>query len=189
MTVQSYLQAVFEEKKVTLICYPGNLHQHLIVFMNYIKQNNSFPLPDKYIESSIESFNLKDIARAAAYVSYSPTSRHDDKQYKLTGTQLLTLKEVSSNVLSGLGHDVCVNIMDDQNLKDMLAQSVNSKDQADFLMEIWGLQQQPARRILETTRDMEALAGQSGKTLKEFFQDDNVFDKFHSTIMEQPLLL
>ncbi|KAL0581359.1 hypothetical protein ABG067_008461, partial [Albugo candida] len=142
--VQSYLQTVFEEKKITLICYPGILHQHLIVFKNYIKQNNAFPLPDKYLESSIESSNLEDIARAAAYISYSPTSRHGGKQYKLTGPQLLTLKEVSTNVLSGLGHDVCVNTMDDQNLKEILAQSVNSKDQADFLMEIWGLQQQPA---------------------------------------------
>ncbi|KAG2197445.1 hypothetical protein INT46_009915 [Mucor plumbeus] len=183
MLVQAYLQSAFSKEKITLLCYPGILHQHLLVFKDYIQQHNAFPLPDKYLENSVESSNLNDIARAAAYIAHSPTSRHGGKDYKLTGPQLLTLREVGSNVLHGLGRDIQVDTMDIQRLRQILAHSIGNQDHADFLLEIWGLQQQQqiVGRRFEITRDMEALTGQSGKTLLEYFQDDNACNKFESS--------
>lgn len=184
MQVQTYLKSVFSSNMTTTLCYPGILHQHLLVFKDYIQQHNAFPLPNKYLENSVESSNLDDIARAAAYIAYSPTSRHGGKEYKLTGPQLLTLKEVCSNVLHGLGRSIQVDTMDVYRLRDILAESIGSRDHADFLLEIWGLQKQQqllGRRRFEITRDLEALTGQSGKTLLDFIQDDNVSSNFQSS--------
>lgn len=189
MLVQAYLQSAFSKEKITLLCYPGILHQHLLVFKDYIQKHNAFPLPDEYLENSVESSNLNDIARAAAYIAHSPTSRHGGKDYKLTGPQLLTLREVSSNVLHGLGRDIQIDTMDIHRLRQVLAQSEGNKDHADFLLEIWGLQQQQiVGRRFEITRDMEALTGQSGKTLLEYFQDDNACNKFESSSSKRIIL-
>lgn len=182
--VQTYLQSVFSSNMTTTLCYPGILHQHLLVFKDYIQQHNAFPLPNKYLENSVESSNLDDIARAAAYIAYSPTSRHGGKEYKLTGPQLLTLKEVCSNVLHGLGRNIQVDTMDVYRLRDVLAESIGNQDHADYLLEIWGLQKQQqllGRRRFEITRDLEALTGESGKTLLDYIQDDNVSSNFQSS--------
>ncbi|GAN11460.1 hypothetical protein MAM1_0615d11023 [Mucor ambiguus] len=183
MLMQTYLQSVFSREMTTILCYPGILHQHLIVFKDYIQQHNAIPLPNKYLENSVESSNLDDIARAAAYVAYSPTTRHGGKEYKLTGPQLLTLKEVCSNILHGLGRNIQVDTMDIYRLRGILTESIGSRNHADFLLEIWGLQKQQqllGRRRLEITRDLEALTGQSGKTLLEYIQDGNVSSHFQS---------
>ncbi|CAO0798422.1 unnamed protein product [Mucor circinelloides] len=184
MLVQTYLVSVFSKETTTILCYPGILHQHLLVFKDYIQQHNAFPLPNKHLENSVESSNLDDIARAAAYIAHSPTSRHGGKEYKLTGPQLLTLREVSSNVLHGLGRSIQVDTMDVYRLKEILTESLRSQDHADFLLEIWGLQKQKqllGRRRFEITRDLEALTGKSGKTLLEYIQDDNVSTHFQSS--------
>lgn len=87
----------------------------------------------------MESSNLDDMAEAAAYISHLAISRDDGKPYKLTGPQLLTLEEIGLSVLNGLGRDVCINTIGDNNLRNILAQSVDSKDQVNFLMEILGI--------------------------------------------------
>ncbi|KAK4518462.1 protoplasts-secreted [Mucor velutinosus] len=184
MLVQTYLESVFNSNMTTILCYPGILHQHLLVFKHYIQQHNAFPLPYKCLESSVESSNLDDIARAAAYIAHSPTSRHGDKEYKLTGPQILTLKEVCSNVLHGLGCSIQVDTMDVYHLRDILVESMGAQNHADFLLEIWGLQKQQqlqGRRRFEITRDLEALTGQSGKTLLEYIRDDSVSSHFRSS--------
>lgn len=180
MLVQTYLQSVFSTEMITILCYPGILHQHLLVFKDYIQQYNAFPLPNKYLENSVESSNLDDIARAGAYIAHSPTSRHGGKEYKLTGPQLLTLEEVCCNVLHGLGRNIQVDPTDVCRLKDILTESIGDQNHADYLLEIWGLQKQQRCRI-EITRDLEALTGQSGKTLLEYIQDANVSSHFQSS--------
>ncbi|KAL9558331.1 hypothetical protein MBANPS3_000954 [Mucor bainieri] len=184
MLVQTYLHSVFSREMTTILCYPGILHQHLLVFKYYIQQHNAFPFPEKYLENSVESSNLDDIARATAYIAHSPTSRHGGKEYKLTGPQLLTLKEVCFSVLHGLGRNVQVDAMDVYRLRDILTKSIGSRNHADFLLEIWGLQKQQqllGRRRFEITRDLEVLTGQSGKTLLEYIQDGTVSSHFQSS--------
>lgn len=182
MMIESYLRSQFDPKRTTILRYPGILYQHLRVFRKYIIENNAFPLPNQHIEFSVESSSMTDIAQAVACIAHSPTVRHSSNVYKLTGPQLLTFGEVSARVLTGLRRDGnAVNLMDMATLQEILYESVGNKEHVAFLLEVWGLQQkQLSGRRFEVTRDLEALTGQSGKTLNEYFEDDHVQDIFRS---------
>ncbi|KAI9029585.1 hypothetical protein CLU79DRAFT_734829 [Phycomyces nitens] len=175
--IEAYLRSKFTQG-ITVLHYPGLLHQHLVVFGNYIRKHNAFPLPSTLLENTVESSNLLDIARATATVLYGPTARFSNIDYRITGPQLLTLQEVSARVLSGLKKDHTIDGMDVQNLTDVLRESVGNEEHVQFLMEMWGLQRKLGGRRFEVTRDLEALTGQSGKTLNEFFEDQHVIDSF-----------
>ncbi|KAI8376444.1 uncharacterized protein BYT42DRAFT_574627 [Radiomyces spectabilis] len=182
MLIESYLRSEFDNSQVTILRYPGIMHQHLLVFGKYIAEHNAFPLPTKLMEITVETSNMLDIARATACIAYSPTLRHSRNAYKITGPQLLTLQEVSARVLTGLKRDVAFNLMDMTALKQILCDSLGNEDHVVFLLEMWGLQQQKLTgRRFEITRDLEALTGQSGTTLNEFLDDDTVRDAFHMT--------
>lgn len=180
MLIESYLHSQFDNNQITILRYPGVLHQHLLVFGKYIAQHNAFPLSNQHTEITVESCDMIDIARATACVAHSPTLRHSKNAYKISSPQLLTFEEVSQRVLSGLDRENTVNLMDMRTLQQIISESVGNEDHADFLLEMWGLQQKLSGRRLEITRDLEALTGQSGKTLNEFFQEDGVRDAFLS---------
>ncbi|KAG0164442.1 hypothetical protein DFQ28_009116 [Apophysomyces sp. BC1034] len=180
MRIESYLCSQFDGNQITVLRYPGLLHQHLLVFRKYIAEHNAFPLPDKHLEITVESSNMFDIARATAFIAHSPTARHGRNAYKITGPQLLTLQEVSQRVLTGLRRDIAINLIDDiDSLKQILCDCVGNEDHVVFMLEMWGLQQQKlSGRRFEVTRDLEALTGQSGKTLNEYFEEDGVREAF-----------
>ncbi|KAF7721996.1 hypothetical protein EC973_003878 [Apophysomyces ossiformis] len=180
MKIESYLWSQFDNNRITILRYPGLLHQHLLVFRKYIAEHNAFPLPDKHHEITVESSNMLDIARATAFIAHSPTIRHSRNAYKITGPQLLTLQEVSERVLRGLQRDIAINLIDDiDTLKKILCDCVGNEDHVVFMLEMWGLQQQKVSgRRFEVTRDLEALTGQSGKTLNEYFEEDGVREAF-----------
>ncbi|KAI9323135.1 hypothetical protein BX666DRAFT_12714 [Dichotomocladium elegans] len=182
MLIENYLRSRFAPNSITILRYPGILYQHLRVFRKYIVENNAFPLPDNHLEFSVESSSMLDIAHATACIAHSPTRRHSSSVYKLTGPQLLTLEEVGARVLNGLRRDDgAVNITDMEGLADILYESIGNEEHVAFLLEVWGLQQKSnVGRRFEITRDLEALTGQSGKTLNEFFEDDHVQDLFRS---------
>lgn len=180
MLIESYLHSQFDNNQITILRYPGVLHQHLLVFGKYIAQHNAFPLPNQHTEITVESCNMIDIARATACVAHSPTLRHSKNSYKISSPQLLTFEEVSQRVLSGLDRENAVNLMDMPTLQKIIGESIGNEDHAIFLLEMWGLQQKLSGRRLEITRDLEALTGQSGKTLNEFFEEDGVRDAFLS---------
>jgi hypothetical protein len=181
MLIESYLQAQFSNDHITILRYPGVLFQHLVVFGQYIVQHNAFPLPSQQSEITVESCNLIDIARATACVAYSPTFRHCRNSYKITSPQLLTLEEVSQKVLQGLEYDHdAINFMDVPTLQSVLTQSIGNEEHVLFLMEMWGISRKEVGRRLEITRDLEALTGQSGKTLNEYLKEDGVRDAFLS---------
>ncbi|KAI7866160.1 hypothetical protein BDF14DRAFT_1816731 [Spinellus fusiger] len=176
--IEAYLRSKFT-RGITVLHHPGLLHQHLVVFGDYIRKHNAFPLPSTLLENSIESSNLHDIARATATVLYSPSSRFCNN-YRITGPQLLTLQEVSARVLTGLKRDITIDGMEVHHLRQVLQESIGNEEHVSFLMEVWGLQRTLGGRRFEVTRDLEALTGQSGKTLKEFFEDQHVVDSFMS---------
>ncbi|KAI8646438.1 hypothetical protein BD408DRAFT_410227 [Parasitella parasitica] len=180
MLIESYLHSQFDNNRITILRYPGVLHQHLLVFSKYIAQHNAFPLPDKHLEITVESCNMYDIARATACVAHSPTLRHSRNAYKISSS-LLTLEEMGQRVLSGLQRENTINRMDSATLQQIICDSIGNEDQAIFLMEMWGLQQKLSGRRLEITRDLEALTGQSGKSLNEYFEEDEVRDAFLSS--------
>ncbi|KAI9309277.1 hypothetical protein BJ944DRAFT_245839 [Cunninghamella echinulata] len=173
-SIESYLLQQLDKNRVTILRYPGILHQHLMVFRDYIAEHDAFPLLE--LDYTVESCNISDIARATGYVAHSSIFSHRTKDYKITGPQLLTLHEVSQQMFSGLQRDHAVNRMDLSNLRQILYDSVGNDDHVGFLLEMWGLQQKKQR--FEITRDLEALTGQSGKLLNEFFGDDQVRDSF-----------
>ncbi|KAI8332048.1 hypothetical protein BC941DRAFT_455806 [Chlamydoabsidia padenii] len=174
MCIESYLRQQLDKDKVTILRYPGILHQHLMVLRHYVAEHDAFPLLD--LDYTVESCNLADIARATGYIAHSPTIRHAGNIYKITGPQLLTLLELSQRMFSGLQRDHAVNLMDLSTLRQILYDSVRNEDHVGFLLEMWGLQQRKKR--LETTRDLELLTGKSGILLNEFFDDDQVRDSF-----------
>lgn len=174
MCIESYLCQQLDKDRVTILRYPGILHQHLMVLRHYVAEHNAFPLLD--LDYTVESCNLADIARATGFIAHSPTLRHAGAVYKITGPQLLTLHEVSQRMFSGLQRDHAVNRMDLSTLRQILYDSVRNEDHVGFLLEMWGLQQKKKR--LETTRDLELLTGKSGILLNEFFDDDQVRDSF-----------
>ncbi|KAI8389293.1 hypothetical protein BD560DRAFT_485983 [Blakeslea trispora] len=176
--IESYLHAQLGNNQITILRYPGVLHQHLLVFGKYIAQHNAFPLPDQHLEITVESCNMIDIARAVACVAHSPTLRHSKNAYKISSS-LLTLEEVSQRVLQGLSRENAINRIDVSALQKVLSEAIGNEDHAIFLMEMWGLLQQQNRR-LEITRDLEALTGQSGKTLNEYLLEAEVRDAFLS---------
>lgn len=182
MLIESYLHTQFNHNQITLLRYPGVLHQHLLVFGKYIAQHNAFPLSNQQMEITVESCNMIDIARATACVAHSPTLRHSKNAYKLSSPQLLTFEEVSQRVLSGLDRENTVNWIDEASLQKIIGEAVGNEDHAVFLLEMWGLQKVNGRR-LEITRDLELLTGQSGKTLNEFLKEDGVRDAFLSHII------
>ncbi|KAI8359912.1 hypothetical protein EDC96DRAFT_513622 [Choanephora cucurbitarum] len=178
--IESYLHAQFDNSQITILRYPGVLHQHLLVFGKYIAQHNAFPLPDQHLEITVESCNMIDIARAVACVAHSPTLRHSKNAYKIS-SGLLTLEEVSQRVLQGLSRENAINRIDVTALQQILSEGIGNEDHALFLMEMWGLvQQKLGNRRLEITRDLEALTGQSGKTLNEYLLEAEVRDAFLS---------
>lgn len=183
MLIEDYLHSEFDNNKITILRYPGVLHQHLLVFSKYIAKHNAFPLPDQHLEITVESCNMIDIARATACVAHSPTLRHSKNSYKIS-SGLLTLEEVSQRVLSSLERENSINRIDQDALKGIIAESIGNEDHATFLMEMWGIQQKLTGRRLEITRDLEALTGQSGKSLNEYFQEDEVRNAFLSHIEE-----
>ncbi|KAI8099015.1 uncharacterized protein BX664DRAFT_320180 [Halteromyces radiatus] len=174
MCIESYLLQQLDQDRVTILRYPGILHQHLMVFRHYVAEHDAFPLLD--LDYTVESCNLTDIARATGYIAHSPTPRHAGDIYKITGPQLLTLHEVSQRMFSGLQRNHAVNRMDLTTLRQILYDSVRNDDHVGFLLEMWGLQQK--KRRFEITRDLELLTGKSGILLKEFFEDDQVRDSF-----------
>lgn len=182
MLIETYLRSIFDTKRITILRYPGILYQHLKVFRKYIMENNAFPLSNQHLEFTVESSSMLDIAHATACIAHSPTLRHSSNVYKLTGPQLLTLEEVSARVLTGLRRDIAVNFMDIEALKNILTESVGNAEQVAFLLEVWGLQQKLGGSRFEITRDLEALTGQSGKTLNEYFEDDKVQEFFQSSL-------
>lgn len=174
LMVESHLQLQFPASQITILRYPGILHQHLVFFAKHIITHNSIPLPGKQLQITVESCNMQDIARAVSFIAFSPTARHSSNVYKLTGPQLLTLQELSERVSAGLGRDLPVDAMDMRSLKHVLSDTMGSDDKAIFLLEMWGLQQRLEGRRFEVTRDLEQLTGQSGKTIGDYFKDDNV---------------
>lgn len=183
MLIEDYLHSEFDNNKITILRYPGVLHQHLLVFSKYIAKYNAFPLPDQHLEITVESCNMIDIARATACVAHSPTLRHSKNAYKIS-SGLLTLEEVSQRVLSSLERENIINRIDQDTLKGIISESIGNEDHATFLMEMWGIQQKLTGRRLEITRDLEALTGQSGKSLNEYFQEDEVRNAFLSHLDE-----
>ncbi|KAI7902451.1 uncharacterized protein BX663DRAFT_511115, partial [Cokeromyces recurvatus] len=181
MMVESYLHSQFDNSRITILRYPGVLHQHLLVFSKYIAQYNAFPLPDQHLEITVESCNMIDIARATACVAHSPTLRHSKNAYKIS-SGLFTLEEVSEKVLHGLERENVINRIDISTLQQIICDSIGNEDHAIFLMEIWGLHQRLKGRRLEITRDLEALTGQSGKSLNEYFQEAEVREMFLSYV-------
>ncbi|KAI9485819.1 MAG: hypothetical protein EXX96DRAFT_546634 [Benjaminiella poitrasii] len=180
MMIESYLHAQFDNSRITILRYPGVLHQHLLVFSKYIAQHNAFPLPDQHLEITVESCNMIDIARATACVAHSPTLRHSKNAYKIS-SGLFTLEEVSQKVLHGLERENVTKRIDIGTLQQIICDSIGNEDHALFLMEMWGIQQQKLTgRRLEITRDLEALTGQSGKSLNEYFQEAEVREIFLS---------
>jgi hypothetical protein len=178
MLIESYLHSQFDtNNRITILRYPGILHQHLLVFGKYIAQHNAFPLPDQRLEITVESCNMIDIARATACVAHSPTLRHSKNAYKIS-SGLLTMEEISQRVLNGLQRENTINRIDINTLQQIICESIGNEDHATFLMEMWGLQQKLSGRRLEITRDLEALTGQSGKTLNEYIEEDEVRDAF-----------
>ncbi|ORX44957.1 NAD(P)-binding protein [Hesseltinella vesiculosa] len=173
-TEQYLLQELDSKTQVTILRYPGILHQHLMVFRDYVAEHNAFPLLD--LDYTVESCNIADIARATAYIAHAPRRRHAGNVYKITGPQLLTLHEVSERMFSGLQRDHAVNRMDLSDLRQILYDNLGNDDHVGFLLEMWGLQQR--RRRFEITRDLEALTGESGKLLNEYFDDDQIRDFF-----------
>lgn len=183
MLIEEYLHAEFDNNKITILRYPGVLHQHLLVFSKYVAKHNAFPLPDQHLEITVESCNMIDIARATACVAHSPTLRHSKNAYKIS-SGLLTLEEVSQRVLSSLERENIINRIDQDTLQSIISDSIGNEDHAMFLMEMWGIQQKLTGTRLEITRDLEALTGQSGKSLNEYFQEDEVRNAFLSNIDE-----
>ncbi|KAI8085791.1 uncharacterized protein B0P05DRAFT_533747 [Gilbertella persicaria] len=179
MLIESYLHTQYDNSQITILRYPGVLHQHLLVFGKYIAQHNAFPLPDQHLEITVESCNMIDIARATACVAHSPTLRHGKNAYKIS-SGLLTLEEVSQRVLGGLERENDIHRIDLNALQQIICESIGNEDHALFLMEMWGIQQKLSGRRLEITRDLEALTGQSGKTLNEFLKEAEVRDAFLS---------
>ncbi|CAO3598756.1 unnamed protein product [Absidia cylindrospora] len=175
MAIETYLLQQLNKDRVTILRYPGILHQHLMVLRHYVAEHKAFPLLD--LDSTVESCNLEDIARAVGYIAHSPTARHAGDIYKITGPQLLTLHEVSQRMFSGLQRDHAVNRMDLSTLRKILYDSVRNDDHVCFLLEMWGLQQKN-KNYVEITRDLELLTGKSGILLNEFFDDDQVRDSF-----------
>ncbi|KAI9257199.1 hypothetical protein BDA99DRAFT_539306 [Phascolomyces articulosus] len=180
MMIETYLRTQCDN--CTILRYPGILYEHLRVFRKYIFENNAFPVSDQHLEFAIESSSMADIAQGTACIAYAPTTRHRSNVYKLTGPQLLTLEEVSTRVLTCLQRDDAeLNLIDLNALEQILYESIGNKEHVAFLLEVWGLQQKSmAGGRFEITRDLEALTGQSGKTLNEYFEDDNVQDVFRS---------
>ncbi|CAM0141789.1 unnamed protein product [Umbelopsis sp. WA50703] len=174
MMMESHLQLQFPASQITILRYPGILHQHLSFFAKHINTHNRFPLPSKQLQITVESCNMQDIARAVSFIAFSPTTRHSSNVYKLTGPQLLTLQELSERVSAGLGRDLPVDAMDMRSLKHVLGETMGSDDKVAFLLEMWGLQQRLEGRRFEVTRDLELLTGQSGKTIGEYFKEDSV---------------
>ncbi|KAI8334826.1 hypothetical protein BC941DRAFT_432237 [Chlamydoabsidia padenii] len=179
MCIETYLRQQLDADRVTILRYPGILHQHLMVLRHYVAEHDAFPLLD--LDYTVESCNLADIARATGYIAHSPTIRHAGDIYKITGPQLLTLHEVSQRMFSGLQRDHAVNRMDLSTLRQILYDSVRNDDHVGFLLEMWGLQQK--KKHSETTRDLEILTGKSGILLNEFFDDDQVRDSFKKPTM------
>ncbi|KAI8060056.1 hypothetical protein BC940DRAFT_312874 [Gongronella butleri] len=169
--MEQFLFQELDKSQVTVLRYPGILHQHLMVFRDYVAEHNAFPLLD--FDYTVESCNISDIARATACIAHAPLRRHASCVYKITGPQLLTLEEVSERMFSGLQRDHAVNRMDLTTLRQILYDNLGNEDHVGFLLEMW-----QRKRRFEITRDLEALTGESGKLLNEFFDDDGIRDFF-----------
>jgi len=122
---------------------------------------------------TIESSDLVDIVRVTCFIAFSPTSRHGGKDYKVTGPQLMTLEELGHRVSAGLKRDIRVDMVEIRSMRDILLEIVPNEESVAYLLEMWGLQWRLNGRRFEVTRDLEALTGQSGKTLMEYFEDNS----------------
>ncbi|RUS34507.1 hypothetical protein BC938DRAFT_480040 [Jimgerdemannia flammicorona] len=170
--IESHLQLIFSAEQITTIRYPGIVHQHLLKFFaNYIATHSALPLPN-HPHMTIESSDLGDIVRATCFVAFSPTSRHGGKEYKVTGPQLMTLEELGHRVSAGLRRDIRVDMVEMPSLREILLEVVPNEESVAYTLEMWGLQWRLNGRRFEVTRDLEALTGQSGKTLVEYFEDN-----------------
>ncbi|CAH1758516.1 24243_t:CDS:2 [Entrophospora sp. SA101] len=164
----------FQPSQITILRYPGVLHQHLLYFAKYIIEQSTIPLIDNP-QMTFECCDINDVARSCCHILYCPTQRHGGKEYKITGPNLLTIDEIGSKASLGLGCDIKIKLMPVNQLRQVLMDLTADDKLAAYLLELWGLQGYLGiSRKLQVTRDLELITGGSGSNLREFFENNKI---------------
>src|SRR6266513_5620656 len=109
-SIESLLKETFQSSQITILRYPGVLHQHLLFFAKYIIERSTIPLIDNP-QMTFECCDISDVARSCCHILYCPPQRHGGKEYKITGPNLLTIDEIGSKASLGLGRDIKIELM------------------------------------------------------------------------------
>ncbi|CAG8513953.1 8715_t:CDS:2 [Cetraspora pellucida] len=170
--IESTLRNSFDASQITIIRYPSVISQHLLHFSRYICEKSQIPMIDNP-NVIFECCDISDIVRALCYVLYCPVQRHGGKEYKITGPNLLTTHEIAVKASLGLGREIKVELMPIRQLQRMLMDITSDREIAAYLLELWGLQGYVgASRRVQVTRDLEIITGGTGKSLREFFENN-----------------
>ncbi|KAF0487319.1 NADP-binding protein [Gigaspora margarita] len=170
--IESTLRNSFDASQITIIRYPGVISQHLLRFSRYICEKSQIPMIDNP-NMIFECCDVSDIVRALCYILYCPVQRHGGKEYKITGPNLLTIHDIAVKASLGLGREIKVELMSIRQLQRMLMDITSNREIATYLLELWGLQGYiGASRKVQVTRDLEIITGGTGKSLREFFENN-----------------
>ncbi|CAJ0758349.1 13828_t:CDS:2, partial [Entrophospora sp. SA101] len=173
-SIESLLKETFQPSQITILRYPGVLHQHLLYFAKYIIEQSTIPLIDNP-QMTFECCDINDVARSCCHILYCPPQRHGGKEYKITGPNLLTIDEIGSKASLGLGCDIKIKLMPVNQLRQVLMDLTADDKLAAYLLELWGLQGYLGiSRKLQVTRDLELITGGSGSNLREFFENNKI---------------
>ncbi|CAJ0840393.1 9294_t:CDS:2 [Entrophospora sp. SA101] len=164
----------FQPSQITILRYPGVLHQHLLYFAKYIIEQSTIPLIDNP-QMTFECCDINDVARSCCHILYCPPQRHGGKEYKITGPNLLTIDEIGSKASLGLGCDIKIKLMPVNQLKQVLMDLTADNKLTAYLLELWGLQGYLGiSHKLQVTRDLELITGGGGSNLREFFENNKI---------------
>lgn len=170
-TIESIIRESFSKSQITILRYPGVLNQHLLFFARHIMEKSKIPLienPDMIFECC----DMSDVVRASCHILFCPVQRHGNKEYKITGPNLLTNDEISIKASLGLGREISSEFMNIQQIRKVLMEVTPDKEEVAYLLELWGLQGcLGAARKVQVTRDLEIITGSTGKSLREFFEN------------------
>ncbi|CAG8470939.1 10349_t:CDS:2 [Acaulospora colombiana] len=171
-TIESLLKENFRPSQVTILRYPGVLNQHFLYLARYITEKSKIPLIDNP-HVIFECCDISDVVRAICHILYSPVQRHGGKEYKITGPNLFTNNEISAKASLALGREIGVDLLPIKELRQTLINATHDKEEVAYLLDLWGLQGQiGAARKVQVTRDLEMITGGTGKSLREFFENN-----------------
>lgn len=172
-TIESLLKENFQSSQVTFLRYPGVLNQHFLYFASYIIEKSKIPLIDNP-HVIFECCDISDVVRAICHILYCPVQRHGGKEYKITGPNLLTNNEISTKASLALGREIGVDLLPIKELRQTFLDVTNDKEEVAYLLDLWGLQGQiGAAQKVQVTRDLEMITGGTGRSLREFFENNS----------------